>query len=214
MTDDESERMLKLAFVEKKSPTDLFTEEVSEEGGDIAKIMQKRLALDETEATVPLALLLCCFSENPGVVVMWSYTINRIYNANNRERPVDIGDFAMYFPMGVPTEEGYDHIWVQQKGKSLGLSVDNALDTWEPWKFPYNNKPTESKEEWLKKCKIEAISVLYEKDSGTAIAFLLSEIVKHDELQDHPCAKEALALKLTGKLDSRTDAESFIESIN
>lgn len=65
-----------------------------------------------------------------GEAVMWSYSLALM--AFELKRAATLDDFGMqYFPMGVPTKQGYDAAWVAQK--RYGHQPDNWLDVGEQW---------------------------------------------------------------------------------
>ncbi len=84
---------------------------------------------------VKLTLGLLCFiaslSGVPGQIVQWAWELKRL-SVQANGKLLTIMDWALAFPTGIPTEEGYLKAWEAQK-----IGGQNLLDTQEVWEPPY-----------------------------------------------------------------------------
>jgi hypothetical protein len=77
-------------------------------------------------APMLFAAALC---DDPGNAVMWAFTLNKM--AIKASKPVDMDTFANYFPMGIPTDDGYHEVWESQK--EVDSPLGNAIDRMDDW---------------------------------------------------------------------------------
>ena len=118
MTEDES--MVFLNAMMSDAMNVVFDEAFAEELGFSGKVLERRLTVCSTaKITRGLALLLVVMSKgNPGNLVMWAYTMHCI--AKGKDQILTISDFAEFFPIGVPSEEGLSATWDAQKDPIKG----------------------------------------------------------------------------------------------
>jgi hypothetical protein len=152
MTEEECRLFMECVFAEKreletKGKLEAFTEEISKECGAVGQIFEKRLSWPACVSqqcafvSVPCALfVLSLAGGSPGKIVMWAYTINRMYQ---RKRDlITMDDLSLCFPWGFPTEPQEHELWDAQKGSRHGVKCDNMVDQIETWFLdPY--KPVE-----------------------------------------------------------------------
>lgn len=138
MTKEESETFITLMMMSDVIvPSDRLEEALGEEAMKIfavavlvKRLVHAKVAQEYSINTIMFAASLCT---NPGIVVMWAYTI---FEQTRKHGLYDMTALSMDFPMGFPTEDGYHRLWDEQKlsaeqrGNSFG---DNWLDTVEAW---------------------------------------------------------------------------------
>lgn len=134
MTEDETGMLVQCMMMENQNFTKGQDKEIDTglESSMGYKIFDKRLEVAGIEVTLPLAMFLVSLCDSPGNVVMWAYTVNVIRVARNIEGPVTVSDFAEAFPMGIPTDEGLQKAWEEQKVND-GSMTGNLVDNFENW---------------------------------------------------------------------------------
>lgn len=111
----------------------LLTRQEAELWGDIGRVFWDRISIvPEVQISVPCAIFCCLLSDGrPGDVVMWAYTINRLFR-RTRQR-VTMTTLAKAFPMGFPTRERRLALWDEQKCHRHGVVGDNMVDRLSTW---------------------------------------------------------------------------------
>lgn len=94
------------------------------------QIIQSRLDVVNVTVDPKLHIWLSDISDRPGDAVLWAFTIAR--RTKELGRTYTFADWALDFDR-LPTDEDREHIWDSQKGYSLGVNVDNAVDVMEWW---------------------------------------------------------------------------------
>lgn len=124
-----------------------FSEKISQEAGPAGQIFEKRLSWPHhagqqcATVSVPCAIFVIMLSGgSPGKIVMWAYTINRLYQ--RKRDMVTMDDLAHAFPIGFPTEQAEHELWDAQKARRHGQEGDNMVDKIETW-FVDPYKPVE-----------------------------------------------------------------------
>jgi hypothetical protein len=222
---DSTETFIRMSFTERKLKDENsldfeFNEEKANSAGEIGMILFQRLLLDETKISFPLALLICSICNgNPAQLVMWAYTLNRIYREIKKDRVVTIEDWSLKFPIGVPNNEAMRKIWEQQKvsPEELKGGNDNLLDRQWPWVSNYES-PDEnlSREEWLEKSKAKALDLLEikEDDPKASLSLFFSELCKHKELKNHMAIELGIRMIMNDVLKDKNEIRSFIEDFD
>jgi len=83
----------------------------------------------------PLMFFLLTVTDRPGTAVLWAYTLN--WMATQVEC-VNLSQWAMQFPDGLPTEPGMQAAWEAQKLQVMGIEYefpesDNWIDNIDNW---------------------------------------------------------------------------------
>jgi len=143
MSQEEAKMFTQCVFAEraelaKNGRLEAFTEAISKECGAVGQIFEKRLSWPACQSqqcafvSVPCALMVLTLAGgSPGKIVMWAYTINRMYQ---RKRDlITMDDLAHYFPWGFPTEQQEHTLWDAQKGCRHGRKCDNMVDQIDTW---------------------------------------------------------------------------------
>lgn len=88
------------------------------------------MSLSKVEITFDAFLLVLSLCSSPGEVVMWSYTLHRLFEKT--KSLITIAVLANEWAYGFPTQETMKKFWDSQK--CPGKRPDNLLDyasTWE-----------------------------------------------------------------------------------
>lgn len=103
-----------------------FDEQFANKLGFSGKLLYSRLSeFSKAKITRGLALFVVVLSNgNPGNLVMWTYTIHKMYKG----KVVTIHDFVDQFPFGVPSEEGLSAVWDAQKSPTGANMIDNIAN--------------------------------------------------------------------------------------
>jgi len=97
------------------------------------RIIRTRMMNMADRITPALAVFVASICDRPGNAVMWAYTLCCMAAKKPDKEAVDIMDWTMEFPTGVPTDEAYRAVWESQKGHNIGEKFDNWLDNSENW---------------------------------------------------------------------------------
>lgn len=154
MSKELTEMFLKCTMMEahliREGKLDYFTSDIAKEMGFMGKMLWVRMkayAGDNPmpQVTVGATIVAAMQCKNPGTAVMWAFTLNRMFQVD--KKPVDMKVLANAFPVGFPTDEGLEEIWVAQKGKEWGEQCDNLLDNPDLLADVVSDK---DKQEWCK----------------------------------------------------------------
>lgn len=131
MDKEQSEMFMRLVLGEIQGNIQLFTTEEANEFGFLGKILLRRLDLGQIKISTALALWCIVLSNgSPGVIVQWAWTMRALFIQHDK-RIVNVNDWTMAFPMGVPTEDECSRVWDLQKQE--GAPAGNGLDRGEVW---------------------------------------------------------------------------------
>lgn len=135
MTRDASEQYMKCMFAEMEDSGALLTEKDAKGWGFAGQVLESRLRHTNPEVKVGkyAALFLMAQCSAVGQVVMWAWTLNRIYSQTRQ--PVTISELANRFPIGFPSDAEKSRLWDAQKGGAHGLPFDNLVDEEYFWQF-------------------------------------------------------------------------------
>lgn len=106
-----------------------FTEEDASQMGFPGKLLWSRLQIygrGESKISMACVLVSVIQCENPGDIVMWAFTLNRLYL--EQQRTVTVGDLAEAFPIGFPNAKGREEVWDAQKISNWGVELDDHND--------------------------------------------------------------------------------------
>jgi len=143
LTKDESMLFLQVSLMEMKGGDALqkIDKEIREKQDFLYMVMTSRLeSFKEISPTLDVGIgpqMFCTMiSDRPGKIVMWAHTLNELFVKQGRQ--VTMSDWAMSFPMGVPTEEEYERMWDLQKvTPEPGIfATDNMVDDFKSWSLP------------------------------------------------------------------------------
>jgi hypothetical protein len=133
MNNETSEMFIKVTLLDNYRCIP-FTEKEARKLGTFGMILYNRLTVGPVIISSGVGVFCIWLAEaNPGKVVMWAYTLNRIYNKNHRI--VTMTDLAFAFADGFPTEEEQKRIWLGQKCFRGHFESDNLLDYPETWEL-------------------------------------------------------------------------------
>ena len=128
MTRDQTDLFLRCTLAERVQP-EMFNENHANECGAVGQILYHRLQLQgPVEVTLGLAGFIMSLTEGiPGKVVMWAYTLNRMFKkkAESIGGPLDMEDLAFCFPMGFPIDEEEGRLWDAQKGGEANVAMED-----------------------------------------------------------------------------------------
>jgi hypothetical protein len=102
-----------------------------------AQVMLGRLTNIPSNPQFSLGSIIYAISAttNPGVAVMWAYTLYE--EGKKLGRPIAVEDILKTFPFGYPSDDACTVIWDKQKlprdQRENGNFSDNWLDTKEAW---------------------------------------------------------------------------------
>ncbi len=139
MSIDETELFVRCTFAEKaerdeKGDLTPLNASIASELGAVGKIMHKRWECfsPEVKVSVPCAIFVLTLADgSPGKVVMWAYTLNRMYQ---RKRDIiNMDDLSQAFPWGFPTQVQERTLWHAQKCYVHGVHGDNMMDQKQTW---------------------------------------------------------------------------------
>lgn len=130
MTKELSEMFLQATLLELQDKRDGrlrgFTEEDSNQMGFPGRLLWSRLKIygrGETQVGMSAAIIALAQCRNPADVVMWAFTLNRLYI--EQQKIVTISDLAEAFPIGFPNEKGKEEVWDAQKISNWGVKLDS-----------------------------------------------------------------------------------------
>lgn len=128
LTKEQSTLFITLYQVEKLKGN--FDSKVAAETGMMSQILHERITwVKDMTVTAALGIWCAYLSEGiPGRAVLWAWTLRQLYTQKNRTLTLE--DWTNAFPLGIPSEQGYDAAWDTQKGKG---PLGNLLDSSETW---------------------------------------------------------------------------------
>lgn len=94
--------------------------------GNGGEILFYRLAAVDLKISRGLALIIVLLSDSPGKIVLWSWTLHNMRNAD--KSTVSLKDWTYKFANGVPTEDAYSKTWDAQKHQ--GQNLLDFSSTW------------------------------------------------------------------------------------
>jgi hypothetical protein len=128
MSEDVSKTYAQAIMLDIQSPAE-FVEEDADRLGFSGKVLIDRLKWGDVRISRGLAAIIVTISKGvPGELVMWAFTLNKMYNGLT----LTASDIAVYFPIGFPIEEAREKIWDAQK--DVNAPLGNAVDVKENWK--------------------------------------------------------------------------------
>lgn len=99
--------------------------------GLTGEIFYQRLQFQKVKISLQATIFLVLMAEgNPGKIVMWAYTITRMFQ--KYKRYITLNELSDSFPMGFPSEEEQGEIWDDQKRKIAPYG--NMIDDPNNWK--------------------------------------------------------------------------------
>jgi hypothetical protein len=146
MTKEQSDMFIKCFFADQtgKVKGENFNQGIAEQCGALGQILFYRLDIAKVEMSVGLALFLMHMSGgSPGELVMWAYTMNRIYDKRRKVLTMDV--LSEFFPWGFPNEKERHRLWdaqkVHQHGEEFRGGTDNMVDRADTWVLSTGEKP-------------------------------------------------------------------------
>ena len=137
MTREQTELMMRVYLREMDAPPVAF-DFLHEDKWDATmakmfafQVFQRRIAINapDTQMTLGVMLFVLSMCDRPGQVVMWAYTMHRLYQ---REKSlITMAVLCCAFPFGFLSEEGEHVAWDAQKRR--GGFGDNGVDKAEYW---------------------------------------------------------------------------------
>ena len=144
MTKEQSEMFIKCFFADQTAKTkgETFNLSIAEQCGALGQILFYRLDVAKVPVSVGLAIFLMQMSNgSPGELVMWAYTMNRIYDKQRKLLTMDV--LSEHFPWGFPHEKERHRLWDAQKVHEHGREfhgTDNMVDLTETWSLSTDEK--------------------------------------------------------------------------
>lgn len=137
MTKEQTELYIRCYYGEQAKPDQMFELAEAEQCGDIGRIFYHRLTLaGPIKMSLGVALFVLSLAGGvPGRIVMWAYTMNRMYKrkAESIGGHLTMEDLSFCFPMGFPSEQEEHRLWDAQKGHCHGRKCDNMVDQMDTW---------------------------------------------------------------------------------
>ena len=127
MSEDVSKTYAQAIMLDIQSPAE-FVEEDADRLGFSGKVLIDRLKWGDIKISRGLAAIITMLSKGvPGEIVMWAFTLCKMYKGST----LTASDLASYFPIGFPIEEAREKIWDAQK--DVNAPLGNAVDDKENW---------------------------------------------------------------------------------